>query len=205
MTSFRRNRQLSTICFGFGLIVASGFGFLYIQGEGEGEQGVENVEADSGEVEELAWTEMALAIYRKHMGGKAAGKPARVVIIFIQRPEAVEELRKIVEPDSLLFSDEEAIAMVNGRIVATDRDAASNALNELGWIDLPMEMWDRSALGQRFSGAQVSSSGSAHAQVGVGSLSEGDAARYTELSNKAQLSLLESRQLLLFMEQRGDF
>jgi hypothetical protein len=204
MTSFRRNRHLGTMCFGFGLIVASGFGLMHMQEERE--QGVENVEADSEEVEEPAWTEMALAIIGKHLSGKAAAeKPAKVVIIFIQRPEAVEELRKVVEPDSLLFSDVEAIAMVNGRIVATDRDAASNALNELGWIDLPMEMWDRSALGQRFSDARGSSSGSAGAQVGVGSLSEEDAARYTELSNKAQLSLIESRQLLLFMEQRGDF
>ncbi|MBW2712287.1 MAG: hypothetical protein JRC77_00885, partial [Deltaproteobacteria bacterium] len=112
--------------------------------------------------------------------------------------EAVEELRKVIDPERLVFSDEQAIAMSNGRIVATDRDAASNVLNELHWIDLPMEMWDRGSLGQRLGHVQVADGG------GVGKMTEADMARYEVLANQAQLTMMESRELLEFMEKRGE-
>jgi hypothetical protein len=160
---------------------------------------VDTVEEEDVEPQSQGWLEAALASWNSSLDDSAAAqKPQRVVIVFIQRPEAVEELRKVIDSSRLVFSDEEAIAMSNGRIVATDRDAASKVLNELQWIDLPMEMWDRSSLGQRMTGAVAATGGQ------QGSLSGREQERYAELSNKAEISYAESRELLQFMERRGE-
>ncbi len=202
MASFRQNRNLATLCFASGLILAMGFGVLWIQGDREKEAEGVAVEEEDVEPQTQGWVEQALASWSSNLNASPVPqKPERVVIVLIQRPEAVEELRKVVDASSLVFSDEEAIAMSNGRIVATDHDAASNVLNTLQWIDLPLEMWDRAALGQRI-GQRMR--GVIAASGGNGSLSEGERARYSELSNKAQLSYMESRQLLQFMEKTGE-
>ncbi len=173
-----------------------GFGVLWIQKDRDKQAELAAVEEEKDvEPQAQGWFEQALASLTSD---RAASGPDRVVIVFIERREALEELRKVVDDSLLVFSDEEAIAMSNGRIVATDRDAASNVLNTLHWIDLPMEMWDRSSLGQRMARVQVASGGS------HGALSDGDAARYTELSNKAEISYSESRELLRFMEKKGE-
>jgi hypothetical protein len=202
MASFRQNRNLATLCFSSGLILAMGFGVLWIQGDREKEAEGVAVEEEDVEPQTQGWVEQTLASWSSNLNAPPVPqKPERVVIVFIQRPEAVEELRKVVDASSLVFSDEEAIAMSNGRIVATDHDAASKVLNTLQWIDLPLEMWDRASLGQRM-GQRMR--GVIAASGGNGSLSEGERARYSELSNKAELSYMESRQILQFMEKTGE-
>jgi len=194
MNGLRRNRHLASICFGSGVAFALGFGVLYIA-----EQQVKEPDfMTQEEVETEGWFDQTLASWNEWRANSSAPLPEKVVIVFIQRSEAVEELRKVIDPERLVFSDEQAIAMSNGRIVATDRDAASNVLNELHWIDLPMEMWDRGSLGQRLGHVQVADGG------GVGNMTEADMARYEVLANQAQLTMMESRELLEFMEKRGE-
>jgi len=194
MNGLRRNRHLASICFGSGVAFALGFGVLYIA-----EQQVKEPDfMTQEEVETEGWFDQTLASWNEWRANSSAPLPEKVVIVFIQRSEAVEELRKVIDPERLVFSDEQAIAMSNGRIVATDRDAASNVLNELHWIDLPMEMWDRGSLGQRLGHVQVADGG------GVGKMTEADMARYEVLANQAQLTMMESRELLEFMEKRGE-
>ena len=197
MSGLRRNRHLASICFGGGVVFAMGFGVLYIAEQQVKEPDFMTPEEE--EVESEGWFDQTLASWDELRADSSAPQlPEKVVIVFIQRASAVEELRKVINPERLVFSDEQAIAMSNGRIVATDRDAASNVLNELHWIDLPMEMWDRGSLGQRLGHVKVASGG------GVGKMSEADAARYEVLANKAQLTMIESRELLEFMEKRGE-
>jgi hypothetical protein len=69
---------------------------------------------------------------------------------------------------------------------------------------LPMEMWDRAALGQRRTGALAGTGGSGSLAEGNMALTEEERGRYSELSNKSELSYMESRQLLEFMEKTGE-
>lgn len=202
--AFMRNRHLATACFGCGLVFAMGFGVLWIQGEREKQAEVGAIEEEAPEPDAQSWIDELLASLDTALGASPTNKPKKVVIVFIQRTEAVSALREVVGADSLVFSDEEAIAMSSGRIVATDRDAASKVLNELNWIDLPMEMWDRAALGQRMTHARASAVGRGSLSEGNSGLSEEERSRYSELSNKSELSYMESRQLLQFMEKTGE-
>lgn len=73
--------------------------------------------------------------------GGAARADDRVLVFLVGGREGVERVRRSVHPSRVAFSSPDAIALVEGRIVAAGQDAVGEALMTAGWIDRDIEIF----------------------------------------------------------------
>lgn len=77
--------------------------------------------------------------------GSAPGSEDPVLLVVVGHPENVDAVRRGLRGEPLLYDSREAFALEGGRIVVAHIAAASEALNELGWANRPLEIVDPSS------------------------------------------------------------
>jgi hypothetical protein len=73
------------------------------------------------------------------IGGSAAEEP--VLIFLVGGREGVAKVKRAVDPGRIVAESPDAIALVEGRMVATNADAASAPLMAAGWSDRDIELF----------------------------------------------------------------
>jgi len=72
---------------------------------------------------------------------QAVGMTKKPILVFLVDSRAgVENIRKSVDASRITSTSPNAIALREGRIFAANRSAVGFALNEMGWIDRPIEI-----------------------------------------------------------------
>jgi len=91
----------------------------------------------------LARTPAALEL----LGGLGAGdlneaieELEPVTVIIVGSDESVAAVRAALRRDEIVYEGPGVVAVPGGRIVVAKVETASDALNELGWIDRPLEI-----------------------------------------------------------------
>ena len=64
----------------------------------------------------------------------------RVLVFLVGSPAGVERVSDAVDPDRVVAWSPDAVALVEGRIVATDQAAVGDALLGAGWVDREIEI-----------------------------------------------------------------
>jgi hypothetical protein len=88
----------------------------------------------------------------------------RVLVLVVQGPNELHQIRRAISPDRVIASSRNAFALAEGRIVTTRIEAAGPVLSDAGWVDRELEFVDaRDArlLGAPGSAAEAASSGGA--------------------------------------------
>ena len=91
----------------------------------------------------LARTPQALELLGKLGVGalsRAIDEPEPVTVIVVGSDESIATVRDSVLPEEILYTGPGVLAVQGGRIVVARVESASEALNELGWIDRPLEI-----------------------------------------------------------------
>ena len=92
----------------------------------------------------LLSTGLYVALERPAWLPDAVASPAeqsRVLVFLVGGPAGVDHVRKAVSPDRIVYATADAIALREGRIVASNAAAVSEPMNEAGWRDRPIEMF----------------------------------------------------------------
>jgi hypothetical protein len=71
----------------------------------------------------------------------AAPESERVLVFLVGDRADVEQVRRAVDAGRIVYASEDALALVEGRIVATDAAAASRPVNQAGWGDRRLEIF----------------------------------------------------------------
>lgn len=66
--------------------------------------------------------------------------PPNVLVVLVRDADSVAAVRRAVSPDRIVAASDEAIALSERRIVASDRDAASELIARAGWVDGQIEI-----------------------------------------------------------------
>ncbi len=75
-----------------------------------------------------------------NLGAAATEEPAAVLVVLVPNTDAVAAVRRAVSADRIVAASPEAIALREGRIVAASRDAASELIGRVGWVDARIEI-----------------------------------------------------------------
>lgn len=70
------------------------------------------------------------------------GKTERVLVFVVGSRDRVELVRKAVDPRRIVGESADAVALVEGRIVAANADAVGAIYQRIGWMDRRIEMFD---------------------------------------------------------------
>ena len=70
--------------------------------------------------------------------GLAVEEP--VTVMLVGDAESVAEIRDAVDPDRIVASTPQAFALIEGRIIASSIEAASQSLNRAGWASRSIEI-----------------------------------------------------------------
>lgn len=73
------------------------------------------------------------------VGGAASEEP--VLVFLVGSRSGVESVKRAVAPDRIVAESPDAFALVEGRMVATDAEAASGPLMAAGWADRDVELF----------------------------------------------------------------
>lgn len=71
----------------------------------------------------------------------AAPESERVLVFLVGDRADVERVRQAVDATRVVYASDDALALVEGRIVATDAAAASAPVNQAGWRDRRLEIF----------------------------------------------------------------
>ncbi len=69
------------------------------------------------------------------------GEQERVMVFLVGSQAGVEHVKRAVNPDRIVASTPEALALIEGRIIATNAEAVSEPLTMAGWIDHEIEIF----------------------------------------------------------------
>jgi hypothetical protein len=112
-----------------------------------------------------------------------------ILVFLVGSREGVEIVKRAVDPERIVVETPDAIALVEGRMVATDAHAVSQPLMDAGWSDRSLELLSvpRDDGRRRRGGEQPSEADAARM------------ARLTELMNKPTLTSGEAMVVLQAM------
>jgi hypothetical protein len=67
-------------------------------------------------------------------------EPDPVLVFVIPQRENARRVRAAIDPDRIEWQGLEGLALVGGRVIASDLDAAGNVIEAAGWVDRPIQI-----------------------------------------------------------------
>lgn len=128
-----------------------------------------------------------------------------VLIVIVGSPELVDSVRKAISPDRIVADTGDAFALRSRRIVAATTEAASGPLNQLGWIDDPLDLVAMSNDRGRQWEQNRNTPGGRRNQRGLSDEERERADLIAGLLRKPTLNSAEAGVLLRHMDATGQF
>ncbi len=108
-----------------------------------------------------------------------------VVVVIVGDDARVAQVRSLLDDKRVLVDYPQGIALHEGRVIAADAEAASAVLTSAGWGDSRLDIFTPGSLGRNYDSPRSSGETST---------------RIRELMNKPELSMIEARELLNWMD-----
>jgi hypothetical protein len=128
-----------------------------------------------------------------------------VLVVIVGSPQLVDSVRVAISPDRIIADTGDAFALVDRRIIAASAEAASGPINQLGWIDDPLDLVAMSSdRGRQWEQGR----GRRGAGGAKGKLSEEDQAQAEKIAvlmQKSTITSSEANMLLQHMDATGQF
>ncbi len=124
-----------------------------------------------------------------------------VLVVLVGSDEGVRAVRAAVSSDRVVAETETAFAMIEGRVIASNAEAASQPINQAGWVDREIQML---AIPMSLSHGPKGPPG--QGERGGGSDEDrAKAQKIAELMKKPTINALEASVLMQHMDQTGQF
>ena len=128
-----------------------------------------------------------------------------VLVVIVGSPELVHSVREAVSSDRIVADTGDAFALVDRRIVAASAEAAGGPINQLGWIDDPIDLVAMSGDRGRQWELNRSSPGRGRGKAALSDEDREQAAMIAGLMAKPTLTAGEAGMLLRHMDSTGQF
>ncbi|MFT5441873.1 MAG: hypothetical protein ACI8W3_000915 [Myxococcota bacterium] len=128
--------------------------------------------------------------------------PEPVLVVVVGNRVLVQSVRRAISPDRIAADGVDAFALVDRRVIAANAEAASDPINQLGWIDDPIEMVSVvTDGGRRWEENRRQNAG----DRGMSEEQRQQAAQIANLMNKPSLNAAQANMVLQHMDTTGQF
>jgi len=119
-----------------------------------------------------------------------------VLVLVVQGPNELEQIRRSVASDRIVSSSSDAFAVAEGRIVTTRIEAAGPVLSEAGWVDRELEFVDARDVRLLSSGGSGSDDSQSIGRQSLPAAAQTDPSDLSDLYSKDVLTVGEALRVL---------
>lgn len=128
--------------------------------------------------------------------------PEPVLVVVVGNRALVQSVRQAISPDRIVADGVDVFALVDRRIIAANAEAASDPINQLGWIDEPIETVSVVTDGGR---RWEKNRGQRAGERGMSEEQQQQAVQIANLMNKPTLNAAQANMVLQHMDTTGQF